>query len=449
MNWPDSTCLDSLTDHQRQEITLTCGGSVCLLAGRPGTGKTFAVAAMIRLLKGCRLAVAAPTGKAAVRVTESLCNAGVKGITATTIHSLLKVESVDLGAWRFAHNEDNPLPLDFIFVDESSMIHTGLMASLLAARRPGCRLMFVGDPGQLSPVEHGAPFRDLIAAGLPCGKLTEIMRNSGRIVKACHAIADRGVYEPSLKLDLAAGENLLHIERGRPESQIATLTDLLGKIRAKGEHDVVRDVQILVPVNDKSKLGRKPLNKMLQNLLNGEGLGAKGNPFRVGDKIICGRNGLVPLEGKKGKQEKVYVANGEQGIVKKVTSTYTIATLQAPDRRVLIPRGQNGDDDAGCDWDLAYAISVHRSQGSEWPVVIVMADSYPGAVMLMKKEFWYTAISRGKHICVTIGQKSVIDGACRKSGIWERKTFLVDVLNALRNQALISEWDNLLANAGV
>jgi exodeoxyribonuclease V alpha subunit len=402
---------------------------------------------------GFRVAVAAPTGKAAVRVTESLAKAGVSGLIAKTIHSTLGVTSAD-GGWTFNHNEDSPLPFDYLFTDESSMIDTPLMASWMAARKSGACMLLVGDPGQLSPVGHGAPLRDLIAAGVPCGMLTEIMRNSGRIVKACHAIADKGRFEPAEKIDLEAGENLVHIERASPQTQIAELTGMLDRIRNGKQYDVFDDVQVLVPVNDKSPIGRRPLNKLLQGILNPLGEQAAGNPFRVGDKIINGRNGMVPIESEseeygddcnsEAADSKVYVANGEQARVVSVFANYTVAKLDNPNRLVRIPKGKSseGNDgeggekaDTGCNWDLAYAISTHKSQGSEWPIVIVMIDSYPGAVRLCTKEWLYTALSRGKEMVFTIGKKTVADAMCRRHGLWLRKTFLRETIEELAAQS--------------
>ena len=172
--------------------------------------------------------------------------------------------------WRFEHDADNPLPLDWIFVDEASMLSTSLMGSLLEARREGCRVLLIGDVNQLAPVEHGAPLRDLREI-LPCGELLEIQRNSGRIVKACHEIIDRKTFTPSPKLDLEAEspENLLHVERREPGQQIEALKSMLDAFRQGkqigGRHvDPVWHCQIMTPTNEGSELGRKNLNPIFQ-----------------------------------------------------------------------------------------------------------------------------------------------------------------------------------------
>jgi exodeoxyribonuclease V alpha subunit len=188
--------IEPLTDHQREAMIKAIGqGCIGILAGSPGTGKTFTAAAAIKCAVAAygRQAVAAcaPTGKAAVRLSESLQAAGVK-LRARTIHSLLGVDQADGegGGWSFVHNATNPLHSALVVVDESSMIDVDLMASLLAARARGCLMLFIGDVNQLAPVGHGAPLRDMIEAGVPCGELREIRRNSGAIVEACAAMRD-------------------------------------------------------------------------------------------------------------------------------------------------------------------------------------------------------------------------------------------------------------------
>ena len=349
------------------------------------------------------------------------------------------------------------------------MMDTSLAASLLAARAPGARVMLIGDVQQLSPVGHGAPLRDLIAAGLPYGELTEIRRNAGRIVRCCHGIIDKHRFEPSPKLDLAAEspENLLHVERRDPEQQIEMVKAMLEKFRigAKlGERAInpVWDCQVVVPVNEKSPLARKRLNGILQGFLNPSGERIEGSPFRVGDKIVCGKNGWVPVQeprfphleaglwNQDTKDGRCYVANGEQAAVLAVFPRYTVARLWTPNRIVRIPKGDSYADDngeaqeTGCNWDLAYALSVHKSQGSQWPVVITLADSYPGARMLCDRCFWYTALSRAETLAITVGQREVIEAAIQKSHLWQRKTFLKETIQELGRAAIVQGWEAAL-----
>jgi exodeoxyribonuclease V alpha subunit len=468
----------TLSDHQRLQISKAMRGNLCILGGRPGTGKTTCLAKIVSDLPKARVSIASPTGKAAVRITESLQRAGVRDKRATTIHSLLgPARDEDSGEWAFEHDESNPLPLDWIFLDEGSMCDVPLLGSLLAARDTGCRVMLVGDVNQLAPVGHGAPLRDLIAAGIPYGELAEIRRNSGRIVRCCHGIVDRQVFEPSPRLDLDAEspENLMHVEKREPEQQIETLKAMLDRFRqgatiAGRRINPIWDCQIVVPVNDKSPLCRTKLNAILQGHLNPGGETIDGNRFRVGDKIVNGKNGWLPVERDRprnlvggpwnadAKDDKVYAANGELAEVLAVFPRYTVARLWLPDRIVRIPKGDSYQDedgenqDTGCNWDLAYALSVHKSQGSQWPVVITVADSYPGARMLCDRCWLYTALSRAETLAVTVGQREVIDGMCRKTHIMARKTFLVETVFELRaaameaaeQAAMVREWEEVL-----
>lgn len=437
--WPDPMTLNGLTPHQREQLALATAGRMGILAGSPGSGKTFTLARLIGALAGRRVAVCAPTGKAAVRVTESLAAQGVN-VAATTIHRLLGVVSGGDEGWRFDHNEQNPLAVDYIFVDEASMPDNMLMAHLLAARSAGCHVLLVGDPDQLPPVGRGSPLRDLIAAKLPYGHLKDIHRNAGRIVRCCAEIRDVHKFCPAAKLDLSAGENLTLISTRRPQQQINELLVLLAKLRTGGVVDPVWDAQVVVPVNEKSPLSRKALNKLLQQELNPAGVSCKGSPFKVGDKIVCTRNGFLPHRGPvlrgvfANAEGQIFVANGEQGRVLDSQPRYTIAALELPKRTVLIPRGdKSGEEgDTGCHWELAYAISVHKSQGSQWPVVIVMLDGYPGAVRLLDRHWVYTAISRASKACFCIGQADIAAASCRKSHMWSRRTLLTAQVEELR-----------------
>src|SRR6185503_2428331 len=154
------------------------------------------------------IAVVAPTGKAAVRLSEALEGHGLGQIRARTIHSTLSVMAVGDGGFQFEHGEENPLEQRFVICDEMSMCDTPLMASLLAALRPDAHVLFIGDLNQLPPVGHGAPLRDFLEAGIPAGELREIRRNSGLIVETCARIRDREDFELPLTVDLDAGRNL-------------------------------------------------------------------------------------------------------------------------------------------------------------------------------------------------------------------------------------------------
>lgn len=448
VSWPPS-----LSQHQFDQLHRSVRHStVGILAGSPGTGKTFTTAALLKctvdLFGSDCVAATAPTGKAAVRLTESLQANGVP-LEATTIHRLLQVESTDSGDWRFKHGEQNPLPHRFVVVDETSMVDTDLMAHLFAARAMGTHILLVGDVNQLPPVGHGAPLRDLIAAGVPTGELREIQRNSGRIVQACAEIRDthqlnapRSTGDTWDSDQINDGHNLHLVERSDPEQVIEWIESATLRANMELGLDPTWDVQILVPVNKKSELSRKILNQKLQGLLNPTGEQVKGNPFKVGDKVINLKNGWLPSakaadrkpDPEANADGKVFVANGEQAEVMAVEPARTIVRLWNPSRLVIIPHGQKQDDEGDSDddrgsagtWDLGYAISGHKSQGSEWPVVIVVLDSYPGAQRVMSRQWIYTAISRAKRLCVLVGSGQAAQSACRRDAIKSRRTFLAE-----------------------
>lgn len=458
-SWPDVANLD-ISDHQRKQLgqALTC--PLAVFGGGPGTGKTYSaarlIAEIIRIHGTDQVAVAAPTGKAAVRISEVMTGYGVK-VRAKTIHSLLRVASKSEGeGWGFEHDEHNPLPQKFIVVDESSMIDVDLAAALFRACAVGCHVLLVGDTGQLPPVGHGAPLRDLIAASVPTGILTEIRRNAGDIVRACHEIRGGRKFLTSRNLDPDNGENL----RLKPAvSSRAALEQIVKTIHAIGNRGLVNPIwecQVIVAVNAKSELSRKDVNERLQRELNPGGTRSAGNPFRVGDKIVCLKNGFyhvvddapVNFNAEKSTDGKVFVANGEQAAVKFVEPKLTVAQLDAPSRLVKIPRGagQDGGDDGsgsqgsggdggtdissaiGCQWDLAYAISCHKSQGSEWPIVLVALDEYPGARLVCSREWLYTAASRAKKVCFLVGKLSTAHGMIAREAIGKRKTFLRELI---------------------
>lgn len=464
-----------VTNHQRENLEAATTEIIGVLAGRPGTGKTYTVARLVKLLQdqygADEIAICAPTGKAAVRVTEAMNKNGLS-LRASTIHSLLKVGSTADGEFGFLHTRNNPFPYKFVIVDESSMIDTGLMKSLLDARPVDGHVLFVGDPNQLSPVGHGAPLRDFITANVAHGELKEIQRNSGRIVKACGEIIDRHLFECSPKADLETGENLVMIERADAANQMETLVQVIQRYAAEmpRRFDPVWDIQVLVAVNKKSELGRKPLNVVLQNLLNSDGESVKGNPFRVGDKIICTKNGnykwvgdfldpAPPVEGIDAAIEPsgstmCYVANGEQAEVLTVEPGVITARLTSPDRTIIIPRSMksgstegsdgappassdtgtddDGDTGSGCNWELGYAISCHKSQGSEWPIVVVMLDDHNSAKRVCSRQWIYTGISRAKTLCVMIGRNVRAQEMCGVDSLFKRKTFLREAIIELR-----------------
>jgi exodeoxyribonuclease V alpha subunit len=480
IEWPrlDRPEFSELTDHQRAELSKALSGPVAILGGRPGTGKSFSLVRLVRALLAMHgrtcVRIVAPTGKAAQRVKELMQEAHVSGVEPTTIHRGLGVQSCDEGGFTFAHNELNPLPCRFLIVEEASMLGTGLFRSLLAARSRGCGLLLVGDVNQLPPVEYGAPLRDMIDAGLPYGQIIQIHRNAGSIVRACSAICDGLPWQTDDKIDLQVEQpkNLVLIQSGKAYAP-AKVLQLVQKLRDESPFDPVWDCQILVAVNRRSPLSRVALNKQLQDMLN-PATGDSKSPFRVNDKTIMLRNCFLNEASEDDgrwttSDDKHLICNGDIGRVLLAEERRTVVEFFNPQRIVMIPRGRkntNGDADkekedendkepdkpdvkangrqdakkeeekadTGCDLDLAYAVTCHKLQGSQAPVVIVCVDEYPGAsgeYGVCDRAWLYTAISRAQKACFLIGMKHVADSMCRRQFIGRRKTFMAELIREM------------------
>lgn len=447
--WPDVSEIDGISDHQREELGKATSGRIGILGGSPGTGKTFSVAKLIRhmldrgLIAAHDIGIGAPTGKAAVRLTEVMQSPG-NGLPlrAKTWHSLLGIgANSETGGWSFAHNESAPWPFRLLIGDESSMMDLSLMLAVMRARQVGCHVLFVGDVNQLPPVGAGAPLRDMIAAGLPYGELREIKRNSGGIVEACAAIRDS---LPWLDMATASESNLILHEVDDQERKVGRIKDLLFECERDGL-DPVWDCQVLVAVNESSPLSRKLLNAELQEEFN-QSPKVEGTIFRVRDKVVCLKNGWYRQAGlssqdedvRKNDRDEVYVANGELGEVIDIDDRQVTVKLESPSREVIIPFKKQSSDDGEAsqgalgNWDLGYALSVHKSQGSEWPVVIVALDSYSGAKMICDRAWLYTAISRAKSKCFLVGPGELAERFCRVQKITTRKTMLRELIERER-----------------
>jgi exodeoxyribonuclease V alpha subunit len=435
--WPK--CEDDiLSTHQIEELAKATRGPVGILGGSPGTGKTYTAAALIRAIGKQygynSLAVGAPTGKAAVRLSEVLDDYGIP-VRAATWHSLLGVESSsESDGWSFRHNEFKPWKSKWIIGDESSMNDVGLMESIFSARARGAHVLLIGDVNQLPPVGPGAPLRDMIAAGLPYGELREIRRNSGGIVEACAAIRDGQEWE--------AGDNLILHEDREDQERINRLFHRLDAMESVGL-DPVWQGQVLVARNKVGDCSRVELNRLLQRRFNSNPA-RKGTPFRLDDKVICLKNGdfraiadetdLDNEDTQKNERGEVRVYNGEIGRIVRLEPKYFVAKVPSPGRTVIVPFGQvkESDEDAGSgsSWDLGYAITVHKSQGSSWPVVFTMLDDS----RVCDRSWLYTAISRAEKQCELIGPKTLADKMVRKNSIGKRFTLLRQAI--LREQGI-------------
>lgn len=442
--WPDVEAIESIDEHQRDKVNQALTGRLAILGGSPGTGKTHCTAQVIRALLASgrvglgEIGVGAPTGKAAVRLSEKLLEAGIDK-RARTWHSLLGVgEQSETGGWSFRHGPGNPLPYKVLISDESSMLDLSLMRSIFAARQPGCHVLLVGDINQLPPVGNGAPLRDLIKAGVSYGELTEIKRNSGGIVEACALMRDQ---KPWAHITREPGTNLVAVDTG---NQMDAMIAAIDRESSALSLDPVWGCQIIVAVNDRSKLSRKAVNEFLQDRLN-------PNPkignlkFRLRDKVVCLKNSFYQSCGdlsegdeiQTNSQGEVYVANGELGLVEAIHEKKMVISLNSPSRWISVPLFRQKDSDGGesagsANFDLGYALSCHRAQGSEWPVVLVLIDSYPGARMICDRAWVYTAISRAKQRCLLIGSTELAERFCRSQKMEQRKTFLAEQILQLQ-----------------
>jgi len=457
--WPMLTMPD-VSEHQADAVNGAATCRVMLLTGTPGTGKTFAAAALLRLVARSQgmsvIAVAAPTGKAAVRITEALRRNGVD-IEATTIHRLLKIRKAgsDGGGWTFEHTNTTPLPYEWIAIDEVSMLDVDLASALFAAIRPETHVLLIGDPYQLPPVGHGAPLRDLLCVAHSRAELSEIKRNSGLITTGCREIKDGRMPTFCTRLNVDAGDNLRILPAANAHEQLSAVRSVLEALRAKPNFDVIWDVAILTPTNERGLVSRKPLNDYLQQLLNPprpEDPHAGQDVWRLRDKVICLKNSVhEPVNFYPGRpvhqysswgdfspscqaDRQVFVANGELGRVLAVDAEKADVVLKfdSPTRYIRVRAPKRVQHDDGSDsareegFALGYAMTGHKSQGSEWPYVIVILD--PAEDRVASREWIYTAISRASTACLLIGTEDTLQRQLRRAELPGRKTLLKELI---------------------
>lgn len=395
-----------LSEEQKRAVLECLTNNVTVITGGPGTGKTTIINTIVQILDfaGMSFALAAPTGRAAKRMEEAT------GKPAMTIHRMLEfVWSEEEEVLNFGRNEENPLEEDVIIVDEASMIDLMLMDGLLNAVKEGTRLIFTGDADQLPPVGAGNVLRDMIASEcIPVIRLKEIFRQAegSGIVTNSHLI-NSGEYP-----EQQSGDDFYIIGKFSENSISDTIRELVGG-RIEAGFDFVRsadDIQILTPTK-RGMLGAPSLNAMLQEVVNPPAedkaeLKIGSVIFREGDKVMQLRNNysaewhtdnfLSDGEG---------VFNGDMGIVEEIDAEYKTMTVRMDDR-IIEYAGEMLEE-----IDLAYAVTVHKSQGSEFPVVVIPVLRFPP--MLMTRNLLYTAVTRGKRLVVIVGDparvRSMID----------------------------------------
>ncbi len=403
----ERSCGVPLSEEQRAALAAAVRAPVLVITGGPGVGKTTLLRAILAVFREARFSVrlAAPTGRAAKRMSES------SGGEATTLHRLLEVDPKN-GA--FKRDERAPLDGDAFVIDETSMVDVRLGDALLRAIPEGKRLVFVGDVDQLPSVGPGAVLYDVIASGvLPVVRLTQIFRQSAtsKIILAAHAINHGELPQSAQK-----GEDAdFFVVPSRDAATTASLVHelVVTRIPRKFGLDPTRDVQVLTPMN-RGPLGALALNKMLQAALNPGvgGLERRGRTFRAGDKVMQVRNDY---------DKQVY--NGDMGIVDRLLPEDAGLVVTYLEREVVYEAG------AVDDLNLAYACTIHKSQGSEYPAVVVPLSS--SHFVMLAKNLVYTAVTRGRKLVVLVCEPRALSLALSPER-WreERRTGLARRLRA-------------------
>ena len=385
-------------EKQRLAITTAVTKGLLVLTGGPGTGKTTTLNGILELFEKQKLRVklAAPTGRAAKRMSE------VTGRKATTIHRLLEAEWADGDRQVFARNLENPLEADAIIVDELSMVDTHIFASLLNAMPLGCRLVMVGDCDQLPPVGVGNVLQDVIESELlPVVSLTEVFRQSmeSMIVTNAHKIV-RGEYPDLTKKD----KDCFFLQRNSLQSAQQTVLELCSTRLPKAYgYNPTEDIQVICP-SRKGETGTVRLNTELQALLNPpskqkDDFVSPSKIFREGDKVMQIKNNY-DIVWTRGKETSSGIFNGDIGKIIAINHNASFMKIDFDSRIALYPFENISE------LELAYAITVHKSQGSEFEAVIMPVCSV--MPQLSYRNLLYTAVTRAKNKLILVGSEAQI-----------------------------------------
>ena len=407
--WCQEISGKELAPSQREALRLALSSRVLIITGGPGVGKTTLVNSILLILRSKKVCclLCAPTGRAAKRLSETT------GSEAKTIHRLLEVNP---GAGGFNRNENNPLECDLLVVDETSMVDIVLMSHLLRALPTKANLLLVGDMDQLPSVGPGMVLRHLIESQtVPVVRLTEVFRQSAdsRIITSAHSVNEGRIPIASKKGDPS---DFYFVDRTDPEHLLETVIDMVKtRIPAKFHLDAIRDIQVLCPMN-RGSLGSHALNVRLQQALNparpNEPSAEKfGWRFCLRDKVIQTSNNY---------DKEVF--NGDIGQVTAIDETERELTICFDQREVVYEFGELDEI------SLAYAITVHKSQGSEFPAVVIPIAMQQH--MLLQRNLIYTGITRGKKLVVLVGQGQALDKAVKNNSPQNRFSGLLTRLKA-------------------
>lgn len=392
-----------LDDTQKSAVSLAVQKGVFVLTGGPGTGKTTIIKAILYILdqEGEKVLLAAPTGRAAKRMSD------VTGIEAKTIHRLLEIDVLSIEReQKFMRNEKNPLDADVIIVDEASMIDLLLMKDLLKAVSKNTRLILVGDVNQLPPIGVGCVLKDIICSGkIDVVCLTEIFRQAKEslIVSNAHKI-NRGEM-PEL---MCRNKDFFFIARNDSKAIINTVVSLCKtRLPKTYGYDPIGQIQVITPMR-KGEIGCVNLNKELQKALNGGSRKSKDTntyTLKVGDKVMQVRNNYDVEWRNDSKDDTEYgegIFNGDIGVIKKIDLDGHVMEVLFEEEKMA-----EYDFDSADELELAYAMTAHKSQGSEFDVVIIPLLTGPN--ILLTRNLLYTAVTRAKKLVVIVGMSSIVE----------------------------------------
>lgn len=387
----------SYANMQKKAIYEALSSGITIITGGPGTGKTTVIKALISIFKSLsfKCVLAAPTGRAAKRISEATSE------EAKTVHRMLELERSDERRASFAKNERNPLEENVVIIDEASMMDIALTEALFRAMRRGSRLILIGDADQLPSVGAGNVFSDLISSGkITTVRLTEIFRQSKESLIITNAHKINSGEAPILNDTI----NDFFFVRRENEREIAeTVAELITKRLPKTYGSSVKEqIQVISP-SKKGAGGIEILNKTLQERLNPKAKfkkekSAHGIEFREGDKVMYTANNYE-VEWERGGYVGSGIFNGDIGVIESINNVSNEVSIRFDDRLV------STDFDFFENLELAYAITVHKSQGSEYPVVIM--PMFKCAPMLLTRNLLYTAVTRAKRMVILVGRSDV------------------------------------------